>query len=324
MPLSSTDNILVGGNLHYTAWDESTWGTKPGSPTYFFLPLNECGIRLNRKRRTNTPYFGQFGKKHGKTTSGMPQGNIGGALHAYHPAGLSKSVAQWLLEKAFSNPASNDLLSFGIENAQGPDLSNKQWNGLRMNTFTLTGSEDDDSVMWTADVMGRTEVSPETAQTVPVDLEKFLEFEFPDVTLSVADSSDGVEIDMQSFQLVRSNGLRPAYVGNRSPRHLKRTVRGTTFQAVILKNSDTYDEAERLFVGGDPDAEYDLTLTLRGLHNGSAANDYTTIEILMARCQLVTPEDQHAVEDYSRTTLNFECMKPDTSDADFEISFGTE
>jgi len=323
MPLSSTDNILVGGNRHLTGWDESTWGTKPGSPDYVYLPLTEYGVRLNRKRRSNRPYFGQFGVKHGKTTSGMPQGNMAGALHGYYPATITTSLAEWIITKAFGNPASNDLPSFGVEDAQGPDLSNKQHNGLRINTFTLTGTEDDDSVLWTADVMGKTEVSVETAQTVPNDLEKLTEFEFPDVTLSVADSSDGVEIEMQSFQLVRNNNLRPAYVGSRSPRHLKRTTRNTSFQTVILKNSDTYDEAERLFINGDPDAEYDLTLTLLGLHNGTASDDYARLVISMPRCQLVMPEDAHALEDYTRTTLNFEILKPDSASADISLVWDT-
>lgn len=326
MALSSDGNILVGGNLHYTAWAETsaaTWGTKPVSPTYLYLPLTECGIRLNRLRRNNMPYFGQFGRKHGKTVSGYPQGNIGGALHGYHPSGLSKSVAQFLLEMAFSNPASNDLLSFGLESAQGPDLCNKQWDGLRMNSFTLQGSEDDGVVTWSADVIGKSESQPTTAQTVPNDLEKFSEFEFPDVTLSVADSSDGTPIDMQSFQLVRNNGLRPSKLGSRTPRHLKRTQRNTTFQCVILKNSDTYDDAQRLFLAGTPDAEYDLTLTLKGLHNGSTTNNFTTVTITMKRAQLSEPEDAHAVEDYSRTTLNFDLLKPDSSDAEFSIAYGT-
>jgi hypothetical protein len=323
MPLSSADNILVGGNLHYTAWAESVWGTKPGSPDEFLLPLTECGIKLNRKRRNNLPYFGQFGRKHGKTVSGYPQGNIAGALHGYHPAGLSKSVAQWLLEMAFNSPASNDLPSFGIESAQGPDIANKQWDGLRMNSFTLSGSEDDGVVMWSADVIGKLETQPATAYTVPDDLEKFSEFEFSDCVLTVADSSDGVVLEMQSFQLVRNNGLKPAMLGGRSPTHLKRTQRNTTFQCVILKNSDDYDDAERLFIDNTPDSEYDLTLTLRGLHNGSSTNNYTTVSIVMARAQLATPDDAHAVEDYSRTTLNFDLLKPDTSEADFAISFST-
>lgn len=310
---------LVGQNIHIVSCLEETWGQTPNAPTYVFMPLETYDVKLKRDRRNSNPYLGAFRRKHGTNYRGMPTGSLGGALYGHWPEGLGSSYAEYVVNFAFANPTSNDLLSMCCEQAQGPNVANKRHNGLRFNTFTLQGSQDSGRVEWSADVLGRSESYLETAQEVPVNLYRLPEFEFADVTLSVADSSDGMDIPIASFQLTVSNGLQTHYMNARIPTSLKRTTRQVGFQFVIDKNSKDYDDAARLAT----DTEYDFTLTLLGLHNGSGSDDYTRLVIDMPRAQLMDPDDNYQVDNYIMTTLPMDILNPDNSDGDIELTWDT-
>ena len=326
------ENTLVGQKRFVIAWDEDpdattsgAWGTKPVSPSTFLLPLDTCDVNLRKDRRNNKPYFGQFATKHGRSYRGMPQGNMAGALHGYKPANLSISIAEWLFNQALNDPTATEINSFGIEDVQGPDLTNKQINGLRFNTFTLQGSESSGRVEWSGDVMGKSESQVDTTSySVPDDMEKLLDFEFQDVTfeLDLAGGTSWTEWKIDSFNLTCNNGLKPKYLNSRTPTMLKRTMRDRNFQVVIPKHVDTWDDYARVLTS---DAEPSARLTLLGLHNGTLSNAYTKVIIVFPRLQLVSgPQDRWAVEDYAMQTLDFQCLKPDTSTNELTHTWSTQ
>lgn len=326
------DDVLVGQNNYVTIWDEdpdgassseATWGTKPGSPAYAFCPVEEYGVVLTREHRNNTPYLGQFAKKHGRAWRGMPQGSIRGKLHGYWPSGFGKSLAQFWFDMAFGQPAANDLYSFGAEFAQGPDQSNKQHDGLRINQLTISGSDQSGVYEFAADVMGKTESNVVTAQTVPNDLEKLLEFEFADSTweFDLAGGTSYTAHSIASIQVVRNNGLKPKYLNSRTPTALKRTMRDTSIQLQIPKHVNTWDGYARTLTA---DTFVSARWTLLGLHNGSASDAYTKLVVVFPYLRLVDPQDALPVEDYAMTTLNFQALKPDTSSAEVSLTWSTQ
>lgn len=325
-------DVILGPNRHVTMWpedpdedssSEATWGTKPGTPRYYHMPLDTYDVRLTRDHRNNTPYLGQKARKHGRAYRGMPSGSFGGKLHGYWPSGATRSLAQFLMDMAFGLPDSNFINSFGAEDAQGPDTANKQHNGLRINRFTLSGSDQSGVVEFTADVMGKSEATVGTAQTVPNDLEKLLDFEFPDATmeLDLAGGTSYTEHEIESFQLVRDNMLRPKYLNSREPTALASGGRETTLQLSIPKHANTWDGYARTLTA---DTFISGRLTLLGLHNGSAANNYTKVVIVFPRLRFVDPSDRHNVNDYSMTTLDFQCLKPDSASAEISLTWSTQ
>lgn len=326
------EDTLVGGKRFIVAWHEDpdsstdgSWGTKPVSPSTFLLPVETCDVNIRKDRRNNKPYFGQFGVKHGRSYKGMPQGSMGGALHGFKPANLSISIAQWLFDQAFGDPTLSEMNSFGIEDVQGPDLANKQINGLRFNTFSLQGSEQSGRLEWSGDVMGKSETQVNTTTyTVPDDLEKLYDFEFADITFEfdLAGGTSYTAHQIQSFNLQRNNGLKVAYLNSRTPTMLKRTMRDTSLQIVVPKHADTWDDYARVF---DSDAEPSARLTILGKHNGSLSDTYTKLVAVFPRLQFVgQPQDRHAVEDYTFQTLDFQCLKPDTSANEITLTWSTQ
>lgn len=318
-------NELTGAQRFITAWSENlVWGTKPASPSSLLLPVETCNISTPRDRRNNKPYFGSKKKKHSRGYRGMPTGNLGGALHGYWPFGLAMSIAQWLLEMAFDHGTSMDLKSFGVEDANGPNVSNKQFNGLRFNTFSLQGSEQSGRVDWSGAAMGKSEVDVATTGfSVPSDLEKLLDFEFPDVTMEfdLAGGTSYTEYPVQSFTLARNNMLRASYLAERTPSHLKSMGADTGLQVVRHKNDKVWDAFARTLTA---DTEISGRLTLLGLHNGSGgSDDYTQVVITMPRLVFLDPTDQDAVEDYKMQTLAFDLLKPDTASEEISIAYAT-
>lgn len=326
------ENTLVGQKRFVIAWDENpdattdgAWGTKPASPSTFLLPLDTFDVSLRKDRRNNKPYFGNFGIKHGRSYRGLPQGNIGGALHGYKPANLSISLAEWLFNQALGDPTLTEINSFGCEDVQGPDLTNKQINGLRFNTFTVQGGESTGRVEWSGDVMGKSEVQVDTTTySVPDDMEKLLDFEFADVTFEfdLAGGTSYTEWEIDSFNFSANNGLKPKYLNSRTPTMLKRTMRERNLQIVIPKHVDTWDDYARVLTS---DAEPSARLTMLGLHNGTLSDSYAKVVMVFPRLQLVSgPQDRWATEDYTMQTLDFQCLKPDTSAQEVTVTWSTQ
>jgi len=316
--MTELTSIIVDQDIHVTTWAESTWGTKPGSTPYVFLPLTQLDVAFQAERRENRPFLGQFGRNHGRRLKGMPRGSMGGLLHGFYDSDVSKSLAEFVLDWVFDSPTSNFPPSIGLERAEGPNVANEQFNGLRVNQFTLTGSEDSGVVSWTADVMGHSAAAVVTAQTIPNDLETMADFEFADVSMTVDHGGGAAAEQISEFTLVRNNALEVKYLGALTPQALFRTDRLTTFSFNFPKQADTYDVYRRLMTS---ETELDIILSMQGLHNGTAANDYTTCTIDMERCQIASIEDANG--NPKMVTVNCVVLKPDSSTADVVVTFGT-
>lgn len=304
--------VVTGQNIHVTAWDEDnltggsgTWGTKPGSPTYKFLPCYSYDVKFNTTRRNSRPHLGQYAVKHGRRYKGIPSGSMSGPMTA--------SVAEFITDWAFAGDGVNFPSSIGCERAEGPDVANEQANGLMCNTFTLAGNEDQGNVVWTADVMGHSVGTVGTAQTVPNDLDSLSDFEFIDATLEI----DSTATQMSGFSLNRQNNLVPKWLGSSTPQTLARTSQTTNFSFELPKQAATYDVVRRLLTA---ETEYDITLAVAGITGGGTT---TTVTIDMPRCQVIMPDDAYGVDQLTMTTISTQCLKPDTSAAPISITVAT-
>lgn len=312
--------MTIDGVLSYlTMYDEVTWGTKPTTPTYVHVPVTDYGVKFNVENRQSALYSGLHQRKHSRNWKGMPAGSISLPAFGYwidnDGGGNDKSLFEYIMEWAFNSLDGTFLDSRGCEWAEGPNSGNLRHQGLRVNSLTLAGDEGSGGITLTLDVMGQSEVTFATAQTLPNDREKLGDFEFADITLTI----DSTEVNPSSFQLTISNGLSPKNLNSRTPTLLPRTQCQIDFQFSIYKSDDTYAAYHRAV---STDQDLDIQLDLVGPHNGTGTSgDNTTCQIDMPVCRLINPDDARA-RDLTLINCQTNVLKPDSAEDSVNFTYG--
>jgi len=304
---------IVGVNGSLTVYPELVWGTKPTADDldYVYLPVDSFGIKTAHQNRKNKPYVGGRFTKHSQAFNGFPSGSIGGKLHGNVVSSVSKSLAQFVCDLFYGSLTDNESASIGMEWAQGPDVANKAFHGMRGDQITISGDSASGVVAWAGSFVGKNETSLTTAQAVPNDLEKLVDFHFPDMTLAIASSNIGIS----SFQVQRSLNQKVKWVNSRTPSCIKVGDIIDTITVQLLKNAATYDAVSRLMASAGTMAEYDLDLVLKGSHNGTGTNNNTRATADIPRCCLIDPDDKLSMDDVFEQGLTFDILKPDSSTA---------
>lgn len=306
---------VVGSKSYLYLVSEDIWGINPfdasGSGSTLqqavHVPVTSYGVKFNPENRQGNPYLGVFDRKHNYNFRGMPAGTLVSPLYGYYPDGYSKSIAQYLMEWAFDSPAECELPSKTAYWAEGPSIADKEHNGLRVNSATLTGSDDSGMLELSLDLMGRYDSNPSTGlQSVPNDREKLVDMEYHRTTAALA----GVAITPKSFTLTRQHNLQVHYLNSFEPTLLVKTQMVTTLQLSIPKNTNTYDAYRRLSTSTEMTGQ----IVGKGLHNSTGpSGTLTTMTIDFPRLSLVNVEDQGGKDDVLFLNLNFVVLKPDTS-----------
>lgn len=297
-------------------YNESTWATKPGSPSYVFCPVLNYGVQLRRESRNAATFTGLRQRKHGQHFRDTLSGGVTVPLYGWRPSGLSGSLAEYFLTWAFNTAAPEGVMlaSKGCEWAEGPDVANQRHHGLRVNSATLSGSADSGFIQLALDLIGKNDEAVTTAQSLPNDMEKCVEFEWADSTFTLGGSS----VELRSFQLQIQNGLKGEFVGGRTISLLPASQRVVTLQLEFAKNASTWDVYRRTAADTETNAE----LVLKGLHNGTGATgDYAVGTITLSRIRYAMHEDQRGRDGISFLPLQFDVLKPDSSSTDVAIAW---
>ena len=300
---------IHGIKSYVTLAAETTWGTTPGTPVYYHLPVTAYGVKMARDRRNSAPFVGLQQRKHGRSFRGMPAGQIQTNLYGFKPGGAAQSLMEYLVTWACSQPETIDKLSKLADWAEGPDVSNVRHSGLRVNGWTIEGSADSGTVTLTLDLMGKTEAALVTAQTLPNDRELCVEMEFTDCTFALG----GVAQLLRSFRWQGQNNLAATYLNATSPSFLASGQLVETLNFTLMKENDTYAAYQRAFT----EVETTAQIVLKGSHNGSGAGgtNYTVLTVDFNRVAFVNPEDTRAVNALIEQGLTFDVLKPDSSSA---------
>lgn len=332
MTLQIDHSTIHTDRLNYiTVAAEDIWGRDPfqasgsgsGLQNAFHLPYETYDARFKTERRAATPKTGLMTAKHGTLHRGMVSGQMACALYGHVPEGLGgKSVAQVLIEWALgtSGGSTNDeqgkVLPSKTIRLYEENLSNKAHYGMRVNTATLTGSDDTGNHSITMEMMGQDESGTNVSVgSIPNNHHRLVDFDFQLSEFYIA----SVQVPVKQYQLVVGNGLSHAYNGGTRINVLVKTDRTYQLQMQLLKQASTYEAMAR--AGGMQ--EFAVQMVLRGLHDGTGASGtMTKCTIDIDRCSFADQEPQRGPIHYQQ--LNLVPLKPDTSNKTVRFTWATE
>ena len=297
-------SVISTEKSHAVFVNEATWATVPGSPTYVHIPVTSCNVRFKPTRKTAQARTGLYQRHHGRNGKGHPTGNIVCPLYGWIPAGAGMSAAQYMLEWGSLDHESVFPRSKILEWAVGTNIANRRHLGLRVNSMTLSGG--DGGITLTLELIGQSSAGFATAQTLPSDREKLVEFLFEDAVFTL----DGDVTPIGSFEWKIARGLQPQYWNNNNPQSLPKTSWVETLSVTPPKQSAAWEDL-RDALGM---TEVAASLVLKGLHNGTgSAGDWTVLTQTFPRLSLIDVDSQESNGIYSEP-LSFDVLKPDTAD----------
>lgn len=315
-------NEYVGELNYAAACIESTWGTLPGSPSWVQIPYLGYGVTMNSVMRQSPTFVGVMQEKHNQYVQGMPAGSITMPLFGWWPANASKSHMGWMFDWLHNNsletmakPSRSWFL------AEGPNIANKIHTGLRVNSFTLSGSAGS-PVTLAVEVMGYDEIGmddatarADTAPTLVTDRSKLTEVIFEDSTLTIGGSGT----DFKAFSIKTSFNHTVGWEASTRPQLLLAKKVVTDVNLTIRKNSDTYDAYNRCATGDT--FEVASTLNLKGLHRGTGTGgtNWTNLLLTFNRLSLLKPATEGG-NDLQYQNLSFKALKPDSSSASYSYA----
>lgn len=326
-------NEVLGAKSFLCLAMESTWGTE--GDEYVYTPVSQYGVEYQPETRQSRPYLGLMQEKYSKNFRGMPSGQLVTELFGYEPTPLSGttssdlgiSLAEYLLDWGMVDEAGTiheavELPSMSAEWAEGPDVTNMEHLGLRVNQATLAG-QDGGPLQLTYDLMGKSEAAVGSARTIPTDHEEIAStaFEFCDTVFNLNDGAGGANeaLPIESLQLQVNHGLQVKYNNESAPSLILATRRTVTLQVTIDKDASLHDVDRR----GLGVTNFTGELIIQGLNNGTGAAAWTIGTITFPKLVYVNHQDQRNRDAIVTQPLQFHVQKPDSSSLDMSIAWTT-
>ena len=300
--------------IHFAA--ETTWGTTPGSPAYIYLPYSSYSVIATPQSVQAGLFTGHRQRRHNRVNRYTVQGQVQTPLWGYQvDDGVNtQSIAQRLIAPALSAPAGLELDALLFEIFEN-DTENKRHNGLRINNLTLAGDSQSNIITLTLDLIGKSETGGITEQSLSATLPQPVEFLFSDSTFAYAGSA----IELESFQITVNNNLQPRWGNASTISYLTNGERHVNYQFSVVKTANTWDALRRSTAVNNATAQ----LVLKGLHGGTAANNYTTVTIDFDRVNFMNASDNGDLNALWSQSPEFVVLKPDTTDNEIDVTYGT-
>jgi hypothetical protein len=298
----------VGWQNHLWVKAESTFGT--GVTPTIWLPYNSCDIRVVTEMFKANPFTGvrqrrapnQPVKKH-------VQGNLSGELLARQLSTVS--LAQTVVSLATNQPSGIDLDSWTMELYDPNDQ--KRWTGMRSNSLTLTGTAGG-PVTFSHDLIGileATTTAPSLVATTPVGKAMLMQ----DTTFAI----DSGAYVIMAFTLTINNSLIVHHDNSIWPTVTAAGDRVWTLSFTVRKTANTYDAKRRSATVSDQTFQ----IVLKGDHDGTGANTYTTGTIDIDRMNFLDAVDQMNREGLTMAEVTYDIIKPSTTDNDVDLTWST-
>lgn len=292
--------------------ETENWGALDGTPEYYHMPVFSYTVKNRVRSRQAQPFIGTLQNKHNRLIMANPAGQIHTALYGYFPDGLSNSLAEEMLNWAFAGSETVCGDSKTAEWSVIGNADNRRHLGLRVDTAVLKGSEDQPFIDLTLGVEGKSEVTDAAAETLPTDLNRLIEFQWPDTLFYIGANSGSLNLlPIRAFAVQRQRGLQAYFMNSSSPTYLASDKCITNMTVVPLKTDSTYDE----YLQDLGSTEMYGRLVMSGSHEGThGTGNKTVVTIDFPRMSLVNKDDSDdQPQGHTFETLNWMCLKPDSS-----------
>lgn len=306
----------AGWRRHLWFKKEVTWGTGVTPDIWlpylnydvkpvpqFFNAETHCGVR--QRRAPN------------QSCNKVVSGRLDVPMYAYHVTSSSatKSIAQHLIDNVLSGPASEDQDSFTFNRADVTEGTGVEHDGMRVNQLTITGSPETKAIMMAFDFFGQAETTGITVPTLSESVPHPKAFTFFNAVLQLG----GVTVYLRSIELTINNNLQNYFNNTEWVDCISQGRRMIDYKFGILKTANTYDALRRATDVTDQTA----SLVLKGVHDGSGSNTYTTLTIAIGRMNFGDAEDQVSLDGLDEQNVNYMVLKPNSSAADVALTWGT-
>lgn len=303
---------------------EETLGALPSPVVRHFIPATALGVNFVPQTRATDAFTGSVSPSHTVVTKGNPKGTLTFPLYGWQLSGQTKSLAQVILEWAIPADGYNvdtvcDLPSVRIEQAEGPGNSDRYFSGMRVGQLQIAASETDPQVKATLTLEGLdTDEISGGVTAPPDDMERLLDFDFSDVVLTIG----GTETSIKGFNLNIDHKLQVTFNNARRPE----AINVGSFEGKLTLDRDKTDDAWDILLHDDATHEYSIVLEMRGSHNGTGGvgTEETVCTITLARCVLMTGSTAIQRGQNNSQNLEFNILKPQSTDKEIEITFTEE
>ncbi|MBX9770802.1 MAG: hypothetical protein K2X29_05500 [Candidatus Obscuribacterales bacterium] len=310
---------FVGFQQYATLVKEATWGVFNPTPTYLYLPVTSYGVQIQQNFVQAQLFTGLWENRHNRAVSATVSGQMALPLWGYHKGG--KSIAAHVLDWALVRSTPSTLDSYSVDWAQPEVNSHKRHLGLRVNTLTLT-AENQGTVNCQLDLAGKSEV-PGSPQAI-VETDPFpQEGVFSDVEFRLTDGATSVvagdALEIRSMTLTVNNNLQTIHSNSYYPSRIHPGMRTATLSVTIFKDSDVYDLVSR----ASTLQEYNGSINLKIPHSGTTTGVYTTVNLDFDRMSFSGKSEAGGLNDLVTETLNFQILKPSSTDKSIMVTYGT-
>lgn len=296
--------------------DEVTWGTKPGSPTRIWVPVSSYDVKLDVATRQSQLFVGNSKQHHSRKTNGTVQGNLTAPMFGWEHAGSAVSIAEYLYTWGFADPADACArASKTAEWTEGPDLANREHNGLRVNTATLSGDSSSGQITISLDLMGKDEVALVSAATPPTATNGLVDFSFEDAVISLG----GSVVEVKSFSWKQENNLVAEFAsGSDRPYLLIQNEVKNMLSITLNKADDTYAALIRAAAEATMTGE----IVVSGPHAGTGASGTNTVlTIAINKLVLLSAPSSFSKGQIATEQLEFIAIKPSGTDPVFSSTW---
>lgn len=303
---------------------EETWKELPEPPDYFHMPVFSYTVKNKVKGRNANPFIGGLENKHNRLVMSNPQGTVHTALYGWFPENYDTSLAETMMNWCFGDYNTVCGASYLSEWGGVGNADTRRHMGLRVDTAVLKGSEDQPFLDLTIGLEGYNETTFSTSQSLPNDMNNLVEFEWPDLKFYIGPDSNSLELmPIRALALQRQRGLQAYFMNSAHPTYLSASRDVTSLVVVPLKTDKTYDGYLRSL----GETEKYGRIVCKGLHKDSntgitGSTSYTEVTIDIPRISLANKNDSDDSPDgHTFETLNWMCLKPDTSSHSIVLSY---
>lgn len=313
-------NEFMGWQKYLVLRKETTAGTYDSGGTDIYCPYSEYSVQAVAVSQQAELTLGVRQRRHSRRRNATLTGNLALPLMGQHVN--SKSLAQHLLEWAFSAPSSPFLDSWTAQ--QNNPNGDKRHLGLRVSSATISGDATSNTVSLSMALMGQEE-QEQTCPALSATAAQPIDANFSDVKFWVSSESQGEsastaseEVKIRNFSITLNNNLKVYHENGYWPTVVGAGMRTVDLAFGVFNRSNFYDGLRRSST--ETTRVGHLQIPIPHLGSGASGTN-TVINIYFDRLVFANATDQSSLNELDQQSTQWPVLKPSTSEDEIEIAY---